>query len=59
MEKVVHKAKDHKEAREYDINQIINLTPEERQKIVRDLQRRFYGEKSPDVRESKYVRVVK
>jgi hypothetical protein len=59
MERIVHKAKDHKEAREYDIKQIINLTPEERQNIVREFQRRFYGENSPDVRESKYVRVVK
>jgi hypothetical protein len=59
MEKVIHKAKDHKEAREYDIKQIISLTPEERQKIVRELQRRNYGENCPDVRESKYLKVVK
>jgi hypothetical protein len=51
MKKVVHKAKNFKEAEEWDILQQINMTPEERQNIALELRRRVYGKKSPDLRE--------
>ncbi len=52
MERVVHKAKNFKEAEEWDILQQINLTPEQRQEIARQLKQRFYGSNTVDVRES-------
>ena len=50
MEKIVHKAKNHKEAAQWDVQQQINLTVEERQRIALELKKRFYGSNSPDVR---------
>lgn len=59
MERIVNKAKDHKEAREYEILQVINMTAEQRQRIVRELQKRYYGDNCPDIRETRYVRIIK
>lgn len=53
MERIVNIAKNKKEADEWDIQQQIKLTPEERQKIAKELKRRFYGDKVPDIRSSK------
>ncbi len=57
MERVVHKAKNHTEADEWDIQQSISLTPAERQRIARKLKERVYGKNTPDVRE--YHRTIK
>lgn len=51
MKKVVHKARNFKEAEEWDILQQIKLTSEERQDIALELRKRVYGEETPDVRE--------
>ncbi len=53
MEKIVYKAKNHKDAAQWDVRQQINLTVEERQRIAQELKRRFYGNNSPDVRGEK------
>jgi hypothetical protein len=53
MKRIVHKAKSHREAHEWDIAQQIRMSPEERQRIASELKRRFYGSKNPDVREKK------
>lgn len=53
MKRVFNKAKNHNEADKWDIYQHINLKPSERQKISKELKRKFYGSKVPDVRESR------
>ena len=50
MKKVVHKAKNFKEAEEWDILQQIKMTPEERQDIALEQRKRVYGKRSPDIR---------
>jgi len=53
MKRIVHKAKDFKDAEEYDIMQHRMLTPEQRQRIAYLLKIRVYGRNRPDVRESR------
>lgn len=51
MERVVHIAKGHKEADQWDIEQHIRMTPDERMRIARILRERVYGKNTKDVRE--------
>ena len=51
----VNIARNHKEARDYDIQQLTDMTPYERQKIARALRMKVYGANCPDVRETGYV----
>lgn len=51
MKKVVHKAKNFKEAEEWDILQHVRMSPEERQNVAAELRKRVYGKKSQDIRE--------
>jgi len=53
MKRLIHKAKNHREAQEWDIVQQIRMTTEERQRIANELKRRFYGSRNPDVRRKK------
>jgi Mn-dependent DtxR family transcriptional regulator len=53
MKRIIRKAKNHREAHNWDIAQQVGMSPEERQKIASELKRRFYGSKNPDVREKK------
>lgn len=53
MERVFNKAKNHKEAEEWDIRQHLNMTPYERKKVAYELKKKFYGENPPDVRSVK------
>ena len=59
MKKIVHIAKNHKEAEAWDVQQQISMTPDQRQKIAWELKRRFYGSNTPDVRQSRVVRICK
>lgn len=43
MERVVHIAKSFEEAEEWDIKQQLEMTPQERIWVARDLQRKVYG----------------
>lgn len=52
IERVVHIARSHREAHEWDVEQQIRMTPEQRQDIARELRRRVYGPNPPDVREA-------
>jgi hypothetical protein len=52
MERVVHVAHGYAEAAQWDIEQQLRLTPQERQAIARELRRRVWGDDPPDVRES-------
>jgi len=54
----VHKSRSFREAEEWDVAQQLFMTPEERRKVARELQKRFYGSLCPDVRESCVVRVL-
>ncbi len=52
MKRIYHKAKNFKEAEEWDIIQHLQMTPEERQGVAKELRERVYGKKPIDVRES-------
>ena len=52
MKRIVNIAKNHKEAREWDIKQSVSITPAERQAIVKQLKNRVYGKEVPDVRQA-------
>jgi hypothetical protein len=51
IKRIVHKAKNYKDAEEWDILQHIRMTAEERQDAAKELKIRVYGRKAPDVRE--------
>ena len=51
MERVVHKASNHDEARAWDVEQHVGMTPEERLRAARVLKDRAYPQDSKDVRE--------
>ena len=50
MKRVFNKAKNQKEARDWDIKQQIAMTPEERFTILDKLQERVYGENRIDIK---------
>jgi hypothetical protein len=52
MKRICNKAKNFKEAEEWDIEQQLRMTPEERQDAAKDLRERVYGRKAMDVKES-------
>ena len=51
MERVVYRASSHDEARAWDIEQHVGMTPEERLHAARVLKDRAYPKDSKDVRE--------
>jgi len=51
VKKVVKISKSFKEAEEWDIEQQITMTPQERQRVAKELKRRVYGKNTKDVRE--------
>ncbi|HLR24437.1 MAG TPA: hypothetical protein VK112_01135 [Fodinibius sp.] len=51
MKRTVHIAKNYKEAEQWDIQQILRMSPEERQQASAALKKRVYGNNNPDVRE--------
>jgi len=53
MKKIVHKAKNHKEAEIWDVTQQIMMSAQERQHIAKELKKRFYGNITPDIRGKK------
>lgn len=50
MERIFNKAKNNKQAAQWDILQQIRMRPEERMKIAKELKNRYYGNNPPDVR---------
>ena len=52
MKRICNKAKNFKEAEEWDIEQQLRMTPGERQNAAKELRERVYGRKTPDVKES-------
>jgi len=51
MKRVVHISKSHEEAREWDIEQAVSMTPAERQAVAKELRDRVYGGRAIDVKE--------
>jgi hypothetical protein len=50
MERVVHKAKSFKEAEDWDIEQQVAMTPEQRLRAAKELRDRVYPATAKDVR---------
>jgi hypothetical protein len=57
MKRIFNIARNHLEAMKYDKEQYKKMTPEERQKIAFELKRRFFGDNTPDVRQSGYFNI--
>ncbi len=53
MVRIVNKARNHRDAAKWDVIQQITMTLEQRQKVAKELKRRFYGTRVPDVRSKK------
>lgn len=53
MKRIINKAKNNKEAEEWDIQQQLKMSPVERQKVAKELKIKFYGHNPKDVRSSK------
>ena len=53
MKKIFNKAKDFREAEQWDIVQQVRMAPDERQAIAAALRERVFGKDSPDVRETR------
>lgn len=51
IKRTVNIAKNHEEARKWDIRQAISMTSEERQEVAKALKNKAYGTTSPDVKE--------
>ena len=52
MKHIYHKAKNFKDAENWDILQHLQMTTEEMQDVPKELRERVYGKKTIDVRES-------
>ncbi len=52
MERIVHIARNHDDAKEWDIEQQVSMTPDERLYAARLLKERVFGKNTPDIRES-------
>jgi len=53
MKRIVHIAKNFEEAEQWDIEQQVNMTPQERMEVARILRERYYGTKIVRLREWK------
>jgi len=52
MKRIYHKAKNFKDAENWDILQQINMTPEGRQRAAEELRKRVYGAKTIDLKQA-------
>jgi len=52
MERIFKKAKNYKEAQEWDIEQNLRMTPEQRQDVAKELRERVYGKETVDIKDS-------
>ena len=57
MERIVNKAKNPKDAEKSDVMQQVGMTPQERQRIALVLKKKFYGDRVPDVRGTRRMRI--
>ena len=54
--RVVNVANSFQEAREWEIQQELAMTPAQRQRAAKELKDRFYGKNAPDVRQAEQNR---
>ena len=54
--RIVNVANGFREAREWEIQQELSMTPSQRQQAAKALKIRFYGKNTPDVREAQQKR---
>jgi hypothetical protein len=57
--RVANKSRSFKEAEEWNERQYREMTPNERIAALRVLQRRVYGPNPPDVREGRFVAILR
>ena len=50
LDRIVYRALGHREAAEWDIEQHLQMSPDERLRVSRVLKERVYGKDAPDVR---------
>ncbi len=53
--RIVHVANGFQEAREWEIQQELSMTPAQRQRAAKQLKERFYGKNAPDVRKAQPI----
>lgn len=51
MERIVHKSRDFADADQWDAQQQLSMTPQERMRAARELKFRIYPKDAPDVRQ--------
>jgi hypothetical protein len=56
MKRIFHKAKNFKDAEDWDIRQHLQMTAEERQEVAKELRERVYGKKTIDLEDLKYLK---
>jgi hypothetical protein len=54
--RIVNLAHSFQEAREWEIQQELSMTPAQRQQAAKELKERFYGKNAPDVRQAERSR---
>lgn len=52
MERVANKARGFAEARDWELTQYAEMSPDERRRVAKALRDRFYGTDCPDVRDA-------
>jgi hypothetical protein len=50
IKRVIHKARNHRQAERWDLLQQIEISPEERQQVAKELKKRFFGDSRIKVR---------
>jgi hypothetical protein len=50
MKRIVHLARDFREAEEWDIEQALSMTADQRRRVAKELRKRVYGSRTIDVR---------
>jgi hypothetical protein len=53
IKRIAHKFNSHQQAEDWNIEQYVRMTPEQRQDIAKELRRHAYGDKVQDVRQRK------
>lgn len=51
IKRIIHKARNHRDASKWDVLQQVKMTPEQRQEVAQELKKRYFGNMNTDVRE--------
>jgi hypothetical protein len=58
MRRIAHKAKSFKDADDWDVQQYLSMTPDERRKIAMMLKKKVYGKISESIRSGCEVKKI-